>query len=193
MEISVALLLELGVILTVLTVLGTAARRFALSPIPLYLLAGLALGEGGIAPVPAANEFLQAGASIGVVLLLLTLGVEFSISRVRASLRTASAVGVGRRRAQRDPGRRRGLAARARTPSGSSPWPASPISRRPASSPGCSTTWAAWATGKPPPCCRYWCSRTSRWRPTCRCSPSSRPAASLLRRSARHRHRRRRR
>jgi monovalent cation:H+ antiporter-2, CPA2 family len=86
-EISVALLLELGVILTVLTVLGTVARRFALSPIPLYLLAGLALGEGGIAPVPATNDFLKAGASIGVVLLLLTLGVEFSISEFATSLR----------------------------------------------------------------------------------------------------------
>jgi monovalent cation:H+ antiporter-2, CPA2 family len=86
-EISVALLLELGVIFTVLTVLGTVARRFALSPIPLYLLTGLALGEGGIAPVPAANEFLEAGASIGVVLLLLTLGVEFSISEFASRLR----------------------------------------------------------------------------------------------------------
>ncbi|WNG90705.1 cation:proton antiporter [Mycobacterium sp. ITM-2016-00318] len=87
MEISAALLLELGVIFTVLTVLGTAARRFALSPIPLYLVAGLALGEGGLAPIPAANEFVQAGATIGVVLLLLTLGLEFSIPEFASSLR----------------------------------------------------------------------------------------------------------
>lgn len=87
MQVSAALLLELGIILTVLTVLGTAARRFALSPIPLYLLAGLALGEGGIAPVPAAGEFVSAGASIGVVLLLLTLGLEFSLGEFASSLR----------------------------------------------------------------------------------------------------------
>jgi monovalent cation:H+ antiporter-2, CPA2 family len=87
MEISAALLLELGVIFTVLTVLGTAARRFALSPIPLYLVTGLALGEGGLAPIPAANEFVQAGATIGVVLLLLTLGLEFSIPEFASSLR----------------------------------------------------------------------------------------------------------
>ena len=87
MPISAALLLELGVILTVLTVVGTAARRFALSPIPLYLLVGLALGEGGLAPIPAAGEFLQTGASIGVVLLLLTLGLEFSIAEFASSLR----------------------------------------------------------------------------------------------------------
>jgi CPA2 family monovalent cation:H+ antiporter-2 len=85
--VSVALLLELGVILTVLTILGTLARRFALSPIPLYLLAGLALGNGGIAPVPAAGEFVSTGASIGVVLLLLTLGLEFSIGEFAASMR----------------------------------------------------------------------------------------------------------
>src|SRR6478672_2086190 len=87
MQVSATLLLELGVILTVLTVLGTAARRFALSPIPLYLLAGLALGEGGIAPIPAATEFVSTGASIGVVLLLLTLGLEFSIGEFASSLR----------------------------------------------------------------------------------------------------------
>jgi CPA2 family monovalent cation:H+ antiporter-2 len=86
-HVSAALLLELGVILTALTLLGTAARRFALSPIPLYLLAGLALGDGGIAPVPAAGQFVQTGASIGVVLLLLTLGLEFSMGEFASSLR----------------------------------------------------------------------------------------------------------
>ncbi|AKK28114.1 cation:proton antiporter [Mycobacterium sp. EPa45] len=87
MAVSAALLLELGVIFTVLTILGTMARRFALSPIPLYLLAGLALGNGGIAPVPAAGEFVSTGATIGVVLLLLTLGLEFSIGEFAASMR----------------------------------------------------------------------------------------------------------
>ncbi|WP_422746684.1 cation:proton antiporter [Mycobacterium sp. WMMD1722] len=87
MEVSATLLLELGVLLTVLTVLGTVARRYALSPIPLYLAAGLAVGEGGLAPVPAAGEFLETGASIGVVLLLLTLGLEFSIGEFASSLR----------------------------------------------------------------------------------------------------------
>jgi monovalent cation:H+ antiporter-2, CPA2 family len=84
---SAELLLELGLILTALTLLGTAARRFNLSPIPLYLLAGLMLGEGGVAPIPAAGNFISATASIGVVLLLLTLGLEFSIGEFAASLR----------------------------------------------------------------------------------------------------------
>jgi CPA2 family monovalent cation:H+ antiporter-2 len=84
---SVQLLLELGAILVALSMLGTIARRFGVPPIPLYLLAGLALGEGGVMPVPAAGAFVEAGASIGVVLLLLTLGLEFSTSEFTQTVR----------------------------------------------------------------------------------------------------------
>jgi monovalent cation:H+ antiporter-2, CPA2 family len=87
MHTSVALLLELGVVLTVISVLGTWARRLSLSPVPLYLIAGLFLGEGGIAPVPAAGRFLETGASIGIVLLLLALGLEFSVTEFAVSMR----------------------------------------------------------------------------------------------------------
>ncbi|MEV6715399.1 cation:proton antiporter [Lentzea sp. NPDC051208] len=87
MHTSLALLLELGVILVGLSVLGAAARRWSFSPVPLYLLAGLALGNGGIAPVPAAGDFVEVGASIGVVLLLLTLGLEFNTAELTHSLR----------------------------------------------------------------------------------------------------------
>jgi len=85
--ISAPLLFELGAILVILTILGSAARRFGLSPIPLYLLTGLFLGTGGVASVSAATGFVETGASIGVVLLLLTLGVEFSVGEFAASLR----------------------------------------------------------------------------------------------------------
>ena len=87
MAVASGLLLELGLILVALTVLGAAARRLGLSPIPLYLLAGLFLGEGGVAPMPAAADFVETGASIGVVLLLLTLGLEFSVGEFTESLR----------------------------------------------------------------------------------------------------------
>ena len=87
MAVSAPLLFELGAILVVLTVLGSAARRYGLSPIPLYLLTGLFLGTGGVAPVAAAAEFVETGASIGVVLLLLTLGLEFSVREFSESLR----------------------------------------------------------------------------------------------------------
>ncbi len=87
MAVSAALLLELGAILTVLTILASIARRFALSPIPLYLAAGLALGNGGVAQVPAAREFVSTGASLGVALLLLTRGLEFSIVEFATSMK----------------------------------------------------------------------------------------------------------
>lgn len=80
-------MLELGVLLTVLAVLGAIARRFALSPIPVYLVAGLFLGTGGVTSVAAAGQFISTGAPIGIVLLLLTLGLEFSAGEFASSLR----------------------------------------------------------------------------------------------------------
>ncbi|WP_421841602.1 cation:proton antiporter [Mycobacterium sp.] len=87
MEVSEALLFQLGALLATLAVLGALARRFALSPIPLYLVVGLALGNGGIFHVTAAGDFVTTGAPIGVVLLLLTLGLEFSATEFASSLR----------------------------------------------------------------------------------------------------------
>ncbi|WP_343600986.1 cation:proton antiporter [Mycobacterium sp.] len=87
MDVSAPLLFQLGAVLTVMALFGAVLRRFALSPIPVYLLAGLALGTGGIAPVSAAREFITTGAPIGVVLLLLTLGLEFSAAEFASSLR----------------------------------------------------------------------------------------------------------
>jgi monovalent cation:H+ antiporter-2, CPA2 family len=52
-----------------------------------YLLTGLALGNGGLAPVATAGQFITTGAPIGIVLLLLTLGLEFSASEFASSLR----------------------------------------------------------------------------------------------------------
>jgi monovalent cation:H+ antiporter-2, CPA2 family len=86
-QVSGALLFQLGALLAALAVLGTVARRFALSPIPLYLVAGLSLGKGGIWPVAAAGEFIATAAPIGIVLLLLTLGLEFSATEFASSLR----------------------------------------------------------------------------------------------------------
>jgi CPA2 family monovalent cation:H+ antiporter-2 len=86
-QVSGALLFQLGALLAALAVLGSVARRFALSPIPVYLLAGLSLGKGGIWPVAAAGEFIMTGAPIGIVLLLLTLGLEFSATEFAASMR----------------------------------------------------------------------------------------------------------
>lgn len=87
-------LIELGLLLLLLGVLGTAARRVGLSPVPLFVLAGLFLGEGGIASVTATAPFVEATAEIGVLLLLLLLGLEFSAAEFTASMRRHVPSGV---------------------------------------------------------------------------------------------------
>jgi monovalent cation:H+ antiporter-2, CPA2 family len=84
---TVRLLLELGLLLGVLSALGGIARRVGFSPVPLYLVGGVAMGEGGLVPLPGADPFIDAAASIGVVLLLLSLGLEFSVVEFTDSLR----------------------------------------------------------------------------------------------------------
>jgi CPA2 family monovalent cation:H+ antiporter-2 len=81
------LLLELGLLFLGIALLGLGARRLGLSPIPFVLVAALALGEGGLVPFDAAGPFLTASAEIGIVLLLLTLGLEFSATELFASFR----------------------------------------------------------------------------------------------------------
>jgi CPA2 family monovalent cation:H+ antiporter-2 len=83
-----ALLAELGAIILALGLLGRLAGRYGQSPIPLYLLAGLAFGHGGLLPLAASEEFVATGAEIGVVLLLLTLGLEYTPAELVTSLRT---------------------------------------------------------------------------------------------------------
>jgi CPA2 family monovalent cation:H+ antiporter-2 len=81
------LLLEFGVVLFVLGIVGGLVRRVGLSPVPLYLLAGLTLGEGGFVGLDASTGFLQVGAELGLILLLLTLGLEFSADEFTSVLR----------------------------------------------------------------------------------------------------------
>jgi CPA2 family monovalent cation:H+ antiporter-2 len=88
------LLIELGVVLLALAVLGRLAGRIGLSPIPLYLLAGLANGSGGLLPLGPTEDFVRVGAEIGVVLLLFTLGLEYSASELLGGLRTGAPAGA---------------------------------------------------------------------------------------------------
>jgi CPA2 family monovalent cation:H+ antiporter-2 len=89
-----AVLLELGGVILGLGILGRLAGRFGLSAIPLYLLAGLAFGEGGLLPLVTAQEFIEVGAEVGVILLLLLLGLEYSASELVGSLRSAAPAGL---------------------------------------------------------------------------------------------------
>ncbi|WP_157249882.1 cation:proton antiporter [Nonomuraea typhae] len=81
------LLLELGAVLLGLGVLGALALRGGISPIPLYLIAGLAFGTGGILPLATSEEFIEVGAELGVIMLLLTLGLEYNADELVTSLR----------------------------------------------------------------------------------------------------------
>ncbi|GAA4050563.1 cation:proton antiporter [Nonomuraea soli] len=86
--------LELGAIVLALGVLGALALRFGISPIPLYLVAGLAFGEGGLVPLETSESFVAIVAEIGVVLLLLTLGLEYNANELVTSLRGNALAGV---------------------------------------------------------------------------------------------------
>ncbi|MFI1992555.1 cation:proton antiporter [Actinoplanes sp. NPDC020271] len=91
---TTVLLIEIGALLFGLGMLGRAGRRFGLSPIPLYLLAGLAFGQGGLVPLSASQEFIGIGAQIGVILLLVMLGLEYSADELVGNLRSAAPAGV---------------------------------------------------------------------------------------------------
>ncbi|MEU6444365.1 cation:proton antiporter [Streptomyces sp. NPDC047046] len=88
------LLIELGAIILGLGILGRLAGRIGFSPIPLYLLAGLAFGKGGFLPLNASEEFVATGAEIGVILLLLLLGLEYSASELVTNLKKQYPSGI---------------------------------------------------------------------------------------------------
>ncbi|MET9912675.1 cation:proton antiporter [Streptomyces sp. NPDC006476] len=94
MHSSARFLIEFGGIILGLGLLGRFAARFRFSPIPLYLLAGLAFGEGGLLPLGASEEFVAIGAEIGVILLLLMLGLEYTASDLVSNLKTQYPAGL---------------------------------------------------------------------------------------------------
>lgn len=88
------LLVELGAILLGLAILSRVATRIGMPTIPLYLTAGLAFGEGGVVPLVTAEEFVQVGAEIGLILLLFMLGLEYTAAELTSTLRNQARVGV---------------------------------------------------------------------------------------------------
>ncbi|UIX29008.1 cation:proton antiporter [Streptomyces sp. GQFP] len=91
---SQVLLIEFGSIILALGLLGRMAARLSFSPIPLYLLAGLAFGKGGLLPLGASEEFIATGAEIGVILLLLMLGLEYTASDLVSNLKSHYPAGL---------------------------------------------------------------------------------------------------
>ncbi len=93
MDHGALLLIELGAVVLTLGVVARLAGRVAISPIPFYLLAGLALGEGGLVPIVTSEEFIEVGAELGIIFLLLMLGLEYSASELVASMRSVAPAG----------------------------------------------------------------------------------------------------
>ncbi|MEW1957876.1 cation:proton antiporter [Kineococcus sp. NPDC059986] len=91
---TAALLIELGAVIFGLGLVGRLAGRLGISPVPLYLLAGLAFGAGGVVPLNAPEGFLDAASEIGVVMLLLMLGLEYSAGDLLGNLRRQAPVGL---------------------------------------------------------------------------------------------------
>ncbi|RCW44716.1 potassium/proton antiporter membrane subunit (CPA2 family) [Halopolyspora algeriensis] len=87
-------LLELGAVFFGLGILGRLSWKIGISPIPLYLLGGLAFGQGGLIPLEGIEPFTQVASEIGVVLLLFLLGLEYSAGELVTGLRRSWAAGL---------------------------------------------------------------------------------------------------
>lgn len=95
-------LLEVGIALFTLAVLGAVARKFGQSVIPAYIISGILVGPyvptnvGGISlRLVSEGEFLTVIAELGIVFLLFFLGLEFSIGTlIRNRVRLTTVGGI---------------------------------------------------------------------------------------------------
>ncbi len=85
---------EIGALLILLGVLAFLAERYRISVVPLFLLAGLSFGTGGLIPLDLSEEFINIGATIGALLLLLLLGLEYSARELGASIKARWSAGI---------------------------------------------------------------------------------------------------
>jgi CPA2 family monovalent cation:H+ antiporter-2 len=87
-------LIELGAVFFSLGLLGRLAGRIGLSPIPLYLLGGLFFGTGGVIPLHGIEDFTAIAGEVGVILLLLLLGLEYSATELIDGMRRSWTAGL---------------------------------------------------------------------------------------------------
>jgi predicted Kef-type K+ transport protein len=83
-----------GAAIVGLAILARLANRLGFSATPLYLAAGLAFGNGGLAPLDVSEDFIRVGAEIGVLLLLFMLGLEYTGEELKRNLRLGLPAGV---------------------------------------------------------------------------------------------------
>jgi CPA2 family monovalent cation:H+ antiporter-2 len=88
------LLTEIGAALLVLGIVAFIANRLKFSVVPLYLLIGLAIGEGGLVPMSVSEEFMNTGSQIGAIMLLLLLGLEYSAYDLAKAFRDRKSAGL---------------------------------------------------------------------------------------------------
>ena len=86
--------LEFGLLLLGLGLLARLAHALSISPVPFYLIAGLFFGDGGLVGIQASDGFVSTIAELGVVLLLLLLGLEYSAAELVRTARQQSRAGV---------------------------------------------------------------------------------------------------
>ncbi|HEX8630737.1 MAG TPA: cation:proton antiporter [Catenuloplanes sp.] len=80
------LLVEFVALLVAAAVIGYLSTRMRIVPIVGFLLAGVAIGPHALGLVNS-REAIDAAAEVGVILLLFTIGIEFSLSRLAAMWR----------------------------------------------------------------------------------------------------------
>ena len=91
---SALALTELGAVFFALGLLARLAGRIGVSPIPFYLLGGLCFGNGGFITLDGIDEFSELASEIGVILLLLLLGLEYTATELVTGLRRSWMAGV---------------------------------------------------------------------------------------------------
>jgi monovalent cation:H+ antiporter-2, CPA2 family len=89
-----AIFLELGAMVVGLAVLARLASRIGFSPIPFYLLGGLAFGVGGLIPLSFSTDFIAVGAEIGVILLMFMVGLEYTGEELASNLKSGFPAGL---------------------------------------------------------------------------------------------------
>lgn len=86
-------LIELGIAMLLLGGVARVAHRSRMSAVPFYLAVGVLLGLGP-GPLEVADETIQLGAAIGVVLLLFFIGLEYTGGELLTTLREQRASGL---------------------------------------------------------------------------------------------------
>ena len=90
---QVHLLQDLAVIFAVSVLVVLVFHRFRLPALPGFIVAGLLLGPNALGLVADVHA-VEALAEVGVILLLFTIGIEFSLARLREMARQVVGVGL---------------------------------------------------------------------------------------------------